>query len=110
MVRPLQRQREPRLRALRAASSRGRAVEFTAAAVAVLLAALVPTARGLGDDTISVHVVAHSHCDAGYRLTVDGYMDTHVQQILDTVVEELSADVRRHIAAPPNPATPVIVS
>ena len=34
-----------------------------------------------------VHVVAHSHCDPGYRKTFEDYFTEEVKSILDTVVE-----------------------
>lgn len=39
-----------------------------------------------------VHVIPHSHCDAGYIKTFMDYYTSDVKSILDTVVEALQAD------------------
>lgn len=42
-----------------------------------------------------VHVVAHSHCDAGYRKTFEDYFTEEVKSVLDTVVDALGADPQK---------------
>ena len=39
-----------------------------------------------------VHVIAHSHCDAGYRESFGQYWNTSVHSIIDSVLEALSQD------------------
>ena len=39
-----------------------------------------------------VHVVAHSHCDAGYRKSFDEYWTSSVHSIIDSVLDALSQD------------------
>jgi hypothetical protein len=41
---------------------------------------------------VEVHIIPHSHCDPGYKKTVEGYYLTEVRQVLDSVVETLSRD------------------
>ena len=41
------------------------------------------------------HLVPHSHCDAGYKKTLMGYLETEVASILHNVVEALEADSSR---------------
>lgn len=38
---------------------------------------------------ITVHMIAHSHQDAGWRQTVDSYYSDFVGQVLDSVVQYL---------------------
>ena len=38
---------------------------------------------------LQIYVVPHSHCDAGWLVTVESYYNYSVQYILDTVVHEL---------------------
>lgn len=40
----------------------------------------------------TVHVIPHSHCDAGYQKTFDDYFSSEVRSILDTMIEALSGD------------------
>ena len=42
-----------------------------------------------------MHVVPHSHCDAGYRKTFDDYFTSEVKSILDSVVEALQDDSQK---------------
>lgn len=42
-----------------------------------------------------VHVIPHSHCDAGYTKTFEDYFTGEVKSILDTVVEALAADSQK---------------
>ncbi len=42
-----------------------------------------------------MHVIPHSHCDAGYRKTFDAYFVTEVRNILDTVIEALEENPSR---------------
>ncbi|KAJ6236893.1 alpha-mannosidase [Anaeramoeba flamelloides] len=41
---------------------------------------------------ITVHMLPHSHCDVGYKDTPEGYYTKSVKHILDTVVEQCSAN------------------
>lgn len=61
---------------------------------ATIVACLVSTAAASGASTNSTifHIIPHSHCDAGYRLTLEGYYDQRVQFIISTVVEALAKD------------------
>lgn len=61
---------------------------------ATIVACLVSTAVASGASTNSTifHIIPHSHCDAGYRLTLEGYYDQRVQFIISTVVEALAKD------------------
>ena len=43
----------------------------------------------------TVHVVPHSHCDAGYRKTFEDYFTSEVKSILDTVLEALQQDPQK---------------
>ncbi len=45
--------------------------------------------------SLTVHVIPHSHCDAGYRKTFDDYFESEVRDILDTVIEALEASPKR---------------
>jgi hypothetical protein len=40
-------------------------------------------------DEVVVHVLPHSHCDPGYKKTVESYYLTEVKHILDSVVDAL---------------------
>ena len=42
-----------------------------------------------------IHLVPHSHCDAGYRKTFNDYYKSQVHSILDTVLQALTEDKRR---------------
>lgn len=56
---------------------------------------------GLGSDEsgwYEVLVVPHSHCDAGYKKTVEGYYLTEVKRVLDSVVAALEGDGRLRFA------------
>ena len=55
------------------------------------LVALLPVALSLLD----VHILPHSHCDVGWRQTVDGYFNASVAQILTTMTHALAADANR---------------
>jgi hypothetical protein len=55
-------------------------------------AAAAPAAAGGGSSYYDVLIVPHSHCDAGYKKTVEGYYLTEVKRVLDSVVAALVAD------------------
>ena len=42
--------------------------------------------------TPTVHVIPHSHCDAGYRNTFEGYYNTDVHSIINSVLQALVQD------------------
>ena len=44
---------------------------------------------------LEIHVVPHSHCDAGYKKTFDGYLGAEVSSILSSVTQALDADQKR---------------
>lgn len=44
------------------------------------------------NDVPVVHVIPHSHCDAGYRESFDEYWMSSVHSIIDSVLEALSQD------------------
>lgn len=46
-------------------------------------------------ETVNVHIVTHSHMDAGWRSTFDQYYEQSVRQIFDSVFEQLEADNRK---------------
>ena len=56
--------------------------------VFLLLSAVLGSCRG----SATVHVVPHSHCDAGYRKTFEAYFTGEVKSILDTVLQALQED------------------
>lgn len=56
----------------------------------LLVLALSAVHTGIGAPV--VHVIPHSHCDAGYTKTFMDYYTTEVKSILDTVVEALQED------------------
>ena len=55
-----------------------------------------PSAQEASDDPSSsfyeVLIVPHSHCDAGYKKSVEGYYLTEVKRVLDSVVAALEGD------------------
>ena len=44
------------------------------------------------DDLLDIHMLPHAHCDTGWLQTVQGYYDSSVRSILNTVVSSLYAD------------------
>lgn len=58
-------------------------------------ALLLTSAAEPTGEKIKVHVVAHTHDDIGWLETIDQYYYTHVQWILDGVVDSLAADPNR---------------
>lgn len=56
----------------------------------LLLAALPLLSRAL-----VAHVIPHSHCDPGWLETFEGYFQTQVNSILNSVVDTVSADPAR---------------
>ncbi|GBG29934.1 Alpha-mannosidase [Hondaea fermentalgiana] len=51
--------------------------------------------RDADDDRIHIHVVAHTHDDTGWIMTVDQYFEMEVRYILDTVVDSLRREPKR---------------
>ena len=45
---------------------------------------------------INVHLVPHTHDDTGWQVTVDQYFFTEVYYVVDTVVDQLIKDPKRH--------------
>ena len=43
----------------------------------------------------TIHLVPHSHCDAGYRLSFEEYYKSNVQLIIDTLLVALSENTER---------------
>ncbi|XP_019863647.1 PREDICTED: epididymis-specific alpha-mannosidase-like isoform X2 [Amphimedon queenslandica] len=43
----------------------------------------------------TIHLIPHSHCDAGYRLSFDDYYKSQVHSILDSVIQALHEDKAR---------------
>jgi lysosomal alpha-mannosidase len=50
------------------------------------------TGRSRSLEAPTVHVIPHSHCDAGYRKTFEAYFTSDVKSILDTLLEALQDD------------------
>ena len=46
----------------------------------------------INDDILDIHMLPHAHCDTGWLETVQGYYDSYVHSILNTVVSSLYAD------------------
>ena len=44
----------------------------------------------------SVHLVPHTHDDTGWQVTVDQYFFTEVYYVVDTVVDQLVKNPKRH--------------
>jgi len=70
----------------------------------VALVALVATQLSSGgtvaaepaaNATLHGFIVAHSHCDAGWRLTLEEYYEQQVRFILDNSIQSLQRDSRR---------------
>ncbi|KAM3571097.1 hypothetical protein VYU27_006840, partial [Nannochloropsis oceanica] len=47
--------------------------------------------KGVEDLIYEIYVIPHSHCDAGYKKTVEGYYLTEVQSVLNSVTDALTA-------------------
>lgn len=60
-----------------------------------LIVALALCCSSLSLGLPTVHLVPHSHCDAGYRESFEGYYQSQVRHILDTVIEALADDEKR---------------
>ena len=45
---------------------------------------------------LNVHLVPHTHDDTGWQVTVDQYFFTEVYYVVDTVVDQLLKDPKRH--------------
>ncbi len=65
-----------------------------------LLAAWLPAAAnekdGPVEGKINVHLVPHTHDDTGWQVTVDQYFFTEVYYVVDTVVDQLIKNPKRH--------------
>jgi alpha-mannosidase len=48
------------------------------------------------DGKINVHLVPHTHDDTGWQVTVDQYFFTEVYYVVDTVVDQLVKNPKRH--------------
>jgi len=44
---------------------------------------------------LTVHIIAHSHCDPGWLNTFEGYYAAEVRTILDAVTRELQGQPHR---------------
>ncbi|KAJ6228690.1 alpha-mannosidase [Anaeramoeba flamelloides] len=56
---------------------------------------LIPFSKVVTETTetpVTVHILPHSHCDVGWQDTPEGYYTTRVKHILDSVVEQCSAN------------------
>ena len=56
----------------------------------LLYGSMCSSSRARGAAT--VHVIPHSHCDAGYHKTFEGYFTDDVKSILDSLLEALQGD------------------
>jgi hypothetical protein len=64
-----------------------------AAAIAVPLTPPSPSASS--SDSLTIHLVPHSHCDPGWLLTADQYFASQVHSIIDSVIAALEAHPAR---------------
>jgi hypothetical protein len=67
---------------------------FFVAARAVPITSFSPLPPS-SDETITIHLIPHSHCDPGWLLTADQYFSSQVQSIIDTVISALEANPSR---------------
>lgn len=51
---------------------------------------------GQMQDKINVHLVPHTHDDTGWQITVDQYFFNEVYYVVDTVIDQLLKDPKRH--------------
>ena len=51
---------------------------------------------GIVEGKINVHLVPHTHDDTGWQVTVDQYFFTEVYYVVDTVVDQLVKNPKRH--------------
>ena len=58
--------------------------------------ALDVAASGIGQGKINVHLGPHTHDDTGWLVTVDQYFFSEVYYVVDTVVDNLVKDPKRH--------------
>eukprot|EP01052_Picozoa_sp_SAG31_P014475 SAG31_NODE_901_length_11133_cov_9.476799_10_plen_123_part_00 len=68
---------------------------------------------GIVEGKINVHLVPHTHDDTGWQVTVDQYFFTEVYYVVDTVVDQLLKDPKRHfiyVGESPSPQPPPICS
>ena len=56
---------------------------------AVLSVASLPSAASEQQDMLTGYIIAHSHCDAGWRVTIEEYYETSVRSILTSTIEAL---------------------
>ena len=58
----------------------------------LFVASLIALGYGSADGTPVVHVIAHSHCDAGYRESFEEYWSSSVSFIINSVLDTLNKD------------------
>jgi alpha-mannosidase len=51
---------------------------------------------GQDEHKINVHLVPHTHDDTGWQITVDQYFFNEVYYVVDTVIDQLEKDPKRH--------------
>jgi hypothetical protein len=83
--------------------ARSDACSFSAGSIPTLLTSAgcvaAPAANekdGPLEGKINVHLVPHTHDDTGWQVTVDQYFFTEVYYVVDTVVDQLIKDPKRH--------------
>ena len=54
------------------------------------------TPGAIVEGKINIHLVPHTHDDTGWQITVDQYFFQEVYYVVDTVVDELVKDPKRH--------------
>jgi hypothetical protein len=67
---------------------------LVAAARAIPITSLNPLPNS-SDDTVTIHLVPHSHCDPGWLLTADQYFSKEVRNIIESVISALEANPSR---------------
>lgn len=60
--------------------------------LAAWLSVVAALTGAVGDDTLHVHIVPHSHCDPGWLSTFEGYYTSDVNRIISSVVDQLLGD------------------
>ncbi len=64
-------------------------------AVAFAVPFTPPSPSAASSDTLTIHLIPHSHCDPGWLLTADQYFAAQVHSIIDSVISALEADPAR---------------